>query len=450
MSVRSALATAAGKASKTLLEKTRSGGSSMPGKVALKIDPDILSALAKDYRTVIVTGTNGKTLTTSFITKIFQEKYGQVLTNPTGANLLQGIISCFLGAPRQKVGTKYAVLEVDEATLKHVTKYIKPEVIVFTNLFRDQMDRYGEIYTTYQLMLDGATQVPEATIIANGDLPIFSSVSVSNPVEYFGFAHEEDHEQMAHYNTDGILCPQCDNILHYKLLTYSNLGKFYCPYCDFKRPELAHAVTKIHELTPESSRFAIDGSDYELPIAGLYNIYNALAAASVAKHFGISEQYIRRGFDAAQRVFGRQEHINIGGKDVVMNLIKNPVGFNQIVEMLATDPAPFSLVTLLNDRPADGTDVSWIWDGDFEKLVQITTGRPVFLSGIRVAELSTRFEIAGLAPEVQHIDQELSHIAEWIAGAPTDKVYILATYTATLDLRRTFAEQGYLKEGMAI
>lgn len=450
MSIRSTLAKTAGKATKTILEKTRSGGSSMPGKVALKLDPNILATLAKDYRTVIVTGTNGKTLTTSFITKIFQEKYGQVLTNPTGANLLQGIISCFLGAPKQKVGTKYAVLEVDEATLKHVTRYIRPEVIVFTNLFRDQMDRYGEIYTTYQLMLDGATQVPEATIIANGDLPIFSSVKVDNPVEYFGFAHEEDREQQAHYNTDGILCPNCDNILHYKLLTYSNLGKFYCPYCDFKRPELAHAVTAIGELTPESSRFAIDGTDYELPIAGLYNIYNALAAASVAKHFGIEDNYIRRGFDAAKRVFGRQEHINIAGKDVVMNLIKNPVGFNQIVEMLATDPAPFSLVSLLNDRPADGTDVSWIWDGDFEKLVQITSGRPVFLSGIRVAELSTRFEIAGLPLDEQHIDQDLSHIAEWIASAPTDKVYILATYTATLDLRHTFAEQGYLKEGMAI
>ena len=450
MSIRSFMATSAGKATKLLLEKTRSGGSSMPGKVALKLDPNILAHLARDYRTVIVTGTNGKTLTTSFIANIFREKYGEVLTNPTGANLLQGIISCFLGAPRQKVGTKYAVLEVDEATLKHVTRYIKPEVIVFTNLFRDQMDRYGEIYTTYQLMLDGAAQVPEATIIANGDLPIFSSVAVDNPVEYFGFSHEADREQMAHYNTDGILCPQCDNILHYKLLTYSNLGKFYCPYCDFARPALAHAVTAIHTLTPESSRFAIDGTDYDLPIAGLYNIYNALAAASVAKHFGIADNYIRRGFDAAKRVFGRQEHIHIAGHDVVMNLIKNPVGFNQIVEMLATDPADFSLVSLLNDRPADGTDVSWIWDGDFEKLVQITSGRPVFLSGIRVAELSTRFEIAGLPLEAQHIDQDLSHIAEWIASAPTEKVYILATYTATLDLRHTFAEQGYLKEGMAI
>ena len=187
-----------------------------------------------------------------------------------------------------------------------------------------------------------------------------------------------------------------------------------------------------------------------MPIAGIYNIYNALAAYSVAKHFGIEEQYIRRGFAAAERVFGRQEHINIGGKDVVMNLIKNPVGFNQIVDMLATDKTPFSLVSLLNDRPADGTDVSWIWDGNFEKLVEITTGRPAFLSGIRVADLSKRFEVAGLGKNEQITDQDLTHIADWIQKAPTEKIYILATYTATLDLRRTFAEQGYLKEGMSI
>ncbi|MDO4281926.1 MAG: Mur ligase family protein [Peptococcaceae bacterium] len=451
MNIRAALATVAGKSSKLLLEKTRSGGSSMPGKVAMKIDPSILATLSADYRVIIVTGTNGKTMTTSMITKIFEEKYGQVLTNPTGANMLQGIVSCFLGAPRKKLGgTRFAILEVDEATLKYVTRYIKPEAVVFTNLFRDQMDRYGEIYTTYRLMCEGVAQAPEATVIANGDLPIFSSVALENPFVYFGFDHEEDREQQAHYNTDGILCPKCDNILHYKLLTYSNLGKFYCPYCDFKRPALAHAVTAIHSLSPESSSFAIDGVDFSLPIAGMYNIYNALAAYSVAKHFGISDQYIKRGFEASKRIFGRQEHIHIGDKDVVMNLIKNPVGYNQIVAMLATDPEPFSVVAILNDRHADGTDVSWIWDGDFEQLVQITKGRPFFLSGIRVAELSTRFEVAGLGDDEKIINQDLSAIAEWIKEAPTRKVYILATYTATLDLRRTFAEQGYIKEGMAI
>lgn len=447
MNIRAKLATVAGKSTKFILEKTRGGGSSLPGKVAMKLDPAVLAELSKDYRVVMITGTNGKTLTTSFITKIFQAKFGNVLTNPTGANMLQGIVSCFLGADTKKGETKYAVLEVDEATLKHVTKYIKPEVVVFTNLFRDQMDRYGEIDTTYALMREGIALAPNATIISNGDLPMFSSIKLENPVEYFGFAHQADEEQTAHYNTDGILCPVCDNILHYKLLTYANLGKFYCPHCDFKRPELAHAVTTIRSLTPESSSFDIDGETFDLPIAGLYNIYNALAAYSVAKHFDIDDRYIKRGFDAAQRVFGRQEHINIGGKDVVMNLIKNPVGFNQIVDLLATDSAEFSLVSLLNDRPADGTDVSWIWDGDFEKLVSLTTGRPVILSGIRVEDLSTRFEVAGLAKNEQVLEQDLSKLADLIKQAPTHKVYILATYTATLDLRHVLAEQGYLKEG---
>lgn len=171
-------------------------------------------------------------------------------------------------------------------------------------------------------------------------------------MEYFGFAHEEDREQQAHYNTDGILCPNCDNILHYKLLTYSNLGKFYCPYCDFKRPGARPRRHRHRRAYARILTFRHRRHRLRAPIAGLYNIYNALAAASVAKHFGIEDNYIRRGFDAAKRVFGRQEHINIAGKDVVMNLIKNPVGFNQIVEMLATDPAPFSLVSLLNDRPS--------------------------------------------------------------------------------------------------
>lgn len=448
MNIQSRIAVLAGKSCKTILEKTRSGGSSLPGKVAMKISPSILKDLSANYRVVIVTGTNGKTLTTSLITKIFEAKYGTVLTNPTGANLLQGIVSCFLSAKNNGKDTQYAVLEVDEATLKYVTKHIKPEVIVFTNVFRDQMDRYGEIYTTYQLMADGAALAPEATIIANGDLPIFSSKSLVNPIEFFGFSHEAEREQMAHYNTDGILCPKCDNILHYKLLTYANLGQFYCTHCDFKRPTLAHAVTEVQTLNTEHSTFAIDGTLFDLPIAGLYNVYNALAAFSVAKHFGISDTYIKRGFEAAKRIFGRQEHIQIGGKDVVMNLIKNPVGFNQIVDLLARDEAPFALVSLLNDRPADGTDVSWIWDGDFEQLVSITSHRPVFLSGIRVADLSTRFEVAGLPKTAQYLDQELSHIAEWIAQVPTKKVYILATYTAVLDLRRVLAEQGYLKEGM--
>ena len=445
MKIRTLAAKAAGKISKAVLEK-RGGGSSLPGKLAMRLDPDILSELAKNYRVIMVTGTNGKTLTTSFITHIFEQKFGPVLTNPTGANMVQGIVSCFLGA-KKPVGRPFAVLEIDEATLKLVTPFIKPEAIVFTNVFRDQMDRYGEIYTTYKLMCDGAALAREAVIIANGDLPMFNSEMLVNPVEYFGFDHLPEKEQTAPVNADDVLCPACDNVLHYKLLTYANLGSYYCPECDFKRPRLAHRVTAVSELTPESSRFSIDGVEFDLPIAGLYNIYNALAAYSVAKHFGINDNYIRRGFDASKRVFGRQEHISIGDKDVVMNLMKNPVGFNQLVDMLETDKEPFSLVSILNDRPAEGTDVRWIWDGNFEKLVAITSGRPVFLSGIRMADYATRFKIAGLPESEAHMDQDLTHIADWIKKAPTRKVYILATYTATLDLRRVFAEQGWIKEG---
>ena len=275
MNIRTQVALGAGKFTRWALKTFTKGGSSMPGKVAHAIDPTILKSLAENYDVIIVSGTNGKTLTTSLIVQLLKQKYPNILTNPTGANLTQGIVSTFLNHSPKKGEKNIAVLEVDEATIKHITPYIEPKLFVFTNIFRDQMDRFGEIYTTYQFMLDGAAFAPSATILANGDAPIFNSDELPNPRLYFGFNHTEDSEMMAHYNTDGVLCPHCQSILHYKSITYSNLGKYYCPKCDFKRPELNYAVTALNELSLKGSSFDIDGTTFSIPIAGLYNIYNA-------------------------------------------------------------------------------------------------------------------------------------------------------------------------------
>ena len=193
MKIRHYFATAVGKTSQWLLQTFFKGGSSYPGKIALTLDPNILDYLAKDYEVIVVTGTNGKTLTTALIVKILQQEFDDVLTNPTGANMVQGIVSTFLSAHGKKGHKKFAVLEIDEASLSKVTRYIKPKLFVFTNIFRDQMDRYGEIYTTYQMILDGAAQAPEATILANGDSPIFNSKDTPNPRIYYGFKHQADH-----------------------------------------------------------------------------------------------------------------------------------------------------------------------------------------------------------------------------------------------------------------
>lgn len=448
MSIRGKVAVAVGKGAQWALQTFTKGGTSLPGKLAAKIDPSVLSQLSQDYEVVIITGTNGKTLTTSLTYHVLQQKYPQILTNPTGANMVQGIVSAFLEAKGQtNSGKKLAVLEVDEASLIYVTKYIKPKFIVNTNVFRDQMDRFGEIYTIYQKMVDGAAQAPEAVILANGDSPMFHSRELINPQIYFGFNHEEDGETMAHYNTDGVLCPRCQNILHYKFNTYANLGKYYCPHCGFHRPELTYAVTALDQLDYRSSSFEIDGHPFQINVAGLYNIYNALAAYAVGREFGLTPEEIQAGFSSAQQKFGRQETIQIGEKEIILNLIKNPVGLNQIIGLLDYEKDPFSLAVILNDRPADGTDVSWIWDGDFERLDHFNIPA-VTVSGIRRKEMKLRLKVAGIPEERLTVRDGLSELIEAFQEAPTEKIYVMATYTAVLNLRKELAEKGYIAERM--
>lgn len=443
MTLRQQLAIHCGRLTQTLLKKLTNGGSSLPGKIAKKIDPTVLEALSQDIPVVMISGTNGKTLTTSLTVQILKQIYPTVITNPTGANLEQGIISTFLSAKgHHKKGESIAVLEVDEATLKRVTNLVTPDVLVFTNLFRDQMDRYGEIYSVYDLMLEGAKNSPQATILANGDSPIFHSKALSHPQKFFGFDTSYKEDVPIPSNTDGILCPNCQSILHYHLNTYGNLGNYYCPNCDFKRPELSFKLTKINQLSMDDSSFDIDGESYTLPIAGLYNIYNALAAYSVSRLFGASPEQIRQGFQAAQRVFGRQERIKIGDKEVMIHLTKNPVGINQVIDLLSYEEKPYSLVALLNDNYADGRDVSWIWDANYEHLVD--KNRRVIYGGTRSKELKTRLLVSGMKEDQLLLVEDFNQLADKIKELPTQTVHILSTYTTMLALRKTWIQEGYI------
>lgn len=446
MNIRSLFSIYVAKSIKFILNKSGRDGSSLPGKVAMKIAPKVLKDIAKDYRVVVVTGTNGKTQTTSLLTAILKTKYKYILTNPSGANLLQGIVSCFVTS--RHYAPKIAVLEVDEASLKYVTELITPEVIVFTNVFRDQMDRYGEIYSTLNEMITGVKNAANATVFVNGDMPIFHYLDLPNKIKYFGFEHEEERDLDADQNSDGILCPECQHVLRYRINTYSNLGKYYCPRCNLERHGLDYAVTNIESLTTTSSTFNIGQTRITIPVAGFYNIYNALAAYSVAHYFGIGEQAIAHAIGEAKNVFGRQERFQLNGRHVALNLIKNPVGFNQIVDLIELENESFTLAVLLNDRPADGTDVSWIWDGNFEKLAELTVDRPVYLSGLRTEELKIRFEIAEVPLSEIIIEKDYEALLEMLSKSTTEKVYILATYTALLDLRKILQLKGYIKGGM--
>lgn len=446
MNIRHYFAASVGKTAQWVLKTFFKGGSSYPGKIALELDPKILDHLAKDYEVIVVTGTNGKTLTTALIVKILQQKFDNVLTNPTGANMVQGIVSTFLSAKTKKGQKKFAVLEIDEASLAKVTTYIKPKLFVFTNIFRDQMDRYGEIYTTYQMILDGAAHAPEALILANGDSPIFNSKATPNPRIYYGFDHLPDEEQMAHPNTDGVLCPQCQHILHYQMITYANLGKYYCPHCDFKRPELDYRLTHLGEMTNVSSEFTIGTDDYKIEVGGLYNVYNALTAAAVGEHYGLTADQIRHGLGYDEKIFGRQEVIQIGDKKCTLVLVKNPVGLNQVIDTMNLSPEDFSLVCLLNANYADGIDISWIWDGTYENLTKREIPQ-VLTGGDRRQDMTFRLQVAGIPDEkITELDS-LNQVIQKIAKLPTENVYILATYTAVLQLRQKLTEQGILKGG---
>ena len=445
MSLRSSIARLIGKSSRWILTNFTNGGSSLPGKLAQTIDPNILSDLAKNYQVVIITGTNGKTLTTALTVQALKEKFNHIVTNPTGSNMAQGIVSTFLAAPAIPKGEQgIAVLEVDEGSLKHVVKHLNPIAFLHTNVFRDQMDRYGEIYSIYELMTNAAKEVPTATVIANGDSPLFNSTELPNPRQYFGFNHEADHDVEPHYNTDGVLCPHCHHILKYHSLTYANLGKYYCGHCDFKRPELTYQVTEVEELALTHSSFRIDGHHFEIPVAGLYNVYNALAAYSVASFFDVEPAKIRESFMKAERVFGRQEMINIEGKKVLLNLVKNPVGLNQVLALIGLDQNPFTLISILNNNYADGTDVSWIWDGHYEQIVDFPIEK-VVTSGMKADEMTKRLTVAGIQPELINQVENNEQIIEAIKAAPTEYVHILATYTAMLDLREAFIQKGYIQ-----
>lgn len=448
MSFKSALATFVGKSSYVVLHDIlRRGGTSLPGKLATKIDPEVMTTLAEHYDVILITGTNGKTLTTTLTTRVLREKYPDVITNPSGSNMMQGITGTMLTAKvTDKSQRPIALLEVDEANVEAVARQLKPKAFVLTNIFRDQLDRFGEIYTTYDKILKGIRLFPEATVIANADSPIFMRGNLPNPKVYFGFNHlPADGDMKAPHNTDGILSPTDDTVLHYHFMTFGNQGDYFSVTDDFKRPELDYAVTKVNEMTPRFSNFDIDGETYQIEIGGMYNIYNALAAYAVGRYLGVSTDQIHHAFESNAQIFGRQEAVKVNGKEVTIVLIKNPVGANQVIDMMKTDDLPFSLIALLNANYADGIDTSWIWDTDFESL-QDSGMQKIVTGGERYKDLYVRLKMAGYGD--LPVYQDLKQIVKAIDSMPTERVYIAATYTAMLQLRAQLAQEGFIKTGM--
>ena len=375
---------------------TNHNATSLPGYIAYKLDKNILDELSKNTKFIFVTGTNGKTMTTHFLVNILKQRYDKVYTNESGSNMVQGIITTLLDNPSKE--ETIAVLEVDEANLVRIGQNIKADYVIFTNIFRDQMDRFGEIYNIFAKVMDGMKVMPKAKIIANGDLPIFNYQQMEDyDRSYFGIRDyknaSSDYDLDAEINSDGILCPNCNHILKYKMNNYSSLGDYSCPNCDFKTPYINYAIDEIIRLEADYSEFKIGEEVYKVSVGGLYNVYNALAALSAAKELGLSYEEIYRGLSSQKNVFGRQENINIDGKNVTINLVKNPTGLNQIIDLILLEEEPITLICLLNDNYADGTDVSWIYDSYYEKLSNLDI-KDIYVSGMRKKDMKRRLEIA--------------------------------------------------------
>ena len=419
------------------LKLTGHKATSLPGKIAYRLDDNILDVLSQNTKFVFVTGTNGKTMTTHFLTNIIKQKYDNVFTNESGSNMIQGIITSLLDNPPDQ--ETIAVLEVDEANLERVSKFLKADYLVLTNIFRDQMDRFGEIYNVYKKILSGIKENKDIQIIANGDLPIFNYDELkSYKVKYYSIRDKDmsnnEFDKEAEFNSDGILCPHCNSILKYKIVNYSSLGEYSCPNCDFKSPNISYNIDKISFMDANFSKFILDDKKYEIQVGGLYNIYNALAALATAKEMGIEDKYIYDGLKSQKNVFGRQEVLKIFGKDVIINLVKNPVGLNQIINLMLLEKNPISLVCLLNDKYADGTDISWIYDSYYEKLKNLSI-KDIYVSGIRKKDMKKRLEIADIFNgNIEEFDYE-SQMEDTIKNALSKRVYILSTYTAMLRLR---------------
>ncbi len=419
------------------------GGTAMPGRFAMKLCPDLLSRLSGSVQTVAVTGTNGKTTCCRMIEEAFSQAGYSYFANRSGANLMSGILTEFVMNSTLTGNAKkeYAVIECDEAAARTVFGQLHPKAIVVTNLFRDQLDRYGEITHTLNSIRDGIYSVPSAVLCLNADCSLTSSLAskeLPNPVLWYGIDASASLPSKASALSDASYCIHCKTEYLYDYHTYAHLGGFRCPNCGYCRHETDFAVTGIIHMGSQSSEVLFRTPDGTGPLLinlpAAYNLYNAAAAASAAHAMGIEKDIWQNALATFSCGFGRMEHFPLAG-GARMILAKNPAGCTQALEFISAVDEPFVLVVSLNDRSADGTDISWIWDAAFEVLAPIGDRiSGIYVSGDRAEDLRVRLKYAGLPDrriQVIHGPEKLVDALE----QESLPVLILPTYTAMLELR---------------
>jgi UDP-N-acetylmuramyl tripeptide synthase len=448
MGLRLGLETLAARAVGTLSRAAgRGGGTTVPGKLLWKLDPGAVDALAArlEHGVALVSATNGKTTTTAMAARILEREH-RLAWNQAGANLLSGLASALVAAGHADLG----VFEVDEAALPEAVARTRPRALLLANLFRDQLDRYGELEIVAERWRASVGELPPTTmLVVNGDDPVVADLADGRERALrFGLDDPTHARPALQHAADSKYCIRCGAPYVYEAAYVGHLGDYRCPACGHARPPLDVFATEIELIGLHGSRFRLvtpqGPLDVELALPGLYNVYNAVAAASLALALGSPLASVRAGLESFSAAFGRFERIRAGGKRVVVLLVKNPAGANEALRTLETGVPPV-LVVALNDAIADGRDVSWIWDVDFEPILPHVDR--VVATGERAAELGLRLVYGGLPAErlevVPVLEQALDRGLELI-DAGTELV-VLPTYTAMLALRGVLADRGLVR-----
>jgi lipid II isoglutaminyl synthase (glutamine-hydrolysing) len=458
---RFALALAGGKAAGAAARALGvGGGTSFPGVVARRIDPRVLqrAAAGSDARKVVVTGSNGKTTTCRMLAALAQAEGLRVIQNRSGSNLLQGVTSAAVRETdlRGRMDAQLFLLEVDEATVRLVTPEVPPDTLLVTNIFRDQLDRFGELYAMARGLEAVIETLPaSATAVLNGDDPLVASLAPGASARrlYFGIRAGGTGEQVPEHAADTVRCVRCQHPLTYRVVHLSHLGDYECPECGYARPRLDVAVTAIQPSPEEGSEITVEtpaGSfSLHVPLSGLHNVYNA--AAALAGEIALSlprppdQAAARRALAGVRPAFGRLEAIRAGERQVVLAFVKNPTSYNATLREVLRRPGRKHVLAAHSNTVVDGEDFAWLWDVEIEQLVPQLAS--LVISGTKAEEVLLRFKYAGARPETTRVlpgRQAALDVA--LTGTPTaEPLYIFAGYTPMRELRSVMQRRGWVR-----
>ena len=427
------------------------GGTTVPGKLLWKLDPAAVDELARrlPLGSALVSATNGKTTSAAMAAGILAGKL-RLAHNSSGANLVSGVASTLLTAR----GAELGLFEVDEAALPELAHRLRPRAVCLGNLFRDQLDRYGELELVAERWRGAVRELPEdSALVVNGDDPQVGDLGRerrSGTRTVFGVDDPRHAHPALQHAADSKWCIRCGTPYDYAAAYIGHLGDYRCPACGHRRPPLDVVGREIELEGIERVSFDLitpeGGRRVKLGVPGLYNVYNALGAASLARTLGASLDEIQRGLEAFHAAFGRFERIGLDGKSLLVLLIKNPAGANEAIRTLLAGTAPTLVLVALNDATADGRDVSWIWDVDFEPLLPAL--EQLVATGDRAAELALRFKYAGFDERAIEVVPELERALDRALELtpPGGELVALPTYTAMLALRNVVARRGFVRQ----